>query len=260
MDHPAQASQSGRVQDSKTIPWKDLRTGRGTRRYGCDESTFIPARDLLFSLSGTCYNEDTSTGIALILRFFLLKVTSQILLLSHWLPGWDSGFSLKNDQPIFSFLMKLLLTKRQKSFSFHRPARMSPCTAHSPDLCSQRGRVGLADLQHSRTAREGGRCVFLTYFLGSLDNGKKAAFACVRVDLGCHGLSPCVVPGEATFRQVHVAQWELSERLCISELRGEIGSLRRVLLPGSAKEAKTCLTAHCTKADVRESDLIQSSE
>lgn len=71
MHHPAQASQkSGRVQDSKTVLWKDPRTARGTRRYGCDESTFIPARDLLFSLSVPYYNEGTSTGIALILWFF----------------------------------------------------------------------------------------------------------------------------------------------------------------------------------------------
>lgn len=137
---------------------------------------------------------------------------------------------------------------------------MSPFTTHSPDLCSQRGRVGLADLQHSRTAREGGRCVFLTHFLGSLDNGKKAALACVHADLGCHGLSPCVVPGGGNVQTSACSTVGAVRKTLHLWAPWGIGSLRRVLLPGSAKEAKTYLNTHCTKADVKECDLIQNSE
>lgn len=64
----------------------------------------------------------------------------------------------------------------------------------------------------------------------------------VCADLDCQGLSLCTDPGGSS---THVAQWELSERLHISELCWGITSLPKVLLPGSAKEAKTYVTALC---------------
>ena len=72
MDHPAQASpESARVQVRKencsVYREKTPGTGRVTRRCRCDESTFIPWRDLLFSVSVIYYDEDISTGIALML-------------------------------------------------------------------------------------------------------------------------------------------------------------------------------------------------
>lgn len=72
MDHAAQASpESGKVQVRKencsVYREKTLGTGRVTCRCRCDESTFIPWRDLLFSVSVIYCGEDTSIGIALML-------------------------------------------------------------------------------------------------------------------------------------------------------------------------------------------------
>lgn len=98
----------------------------------------------------------------------------------------------------------------------------------------------------------GGKHDFLTHFLGSPGTGKKQLLR-VLVLVGtvwlCHRAQ---APGEVTSSHARVAQWELSERFCVTGLCWGIASLRFCCLVLLKRQKLTENPRESSQADVRE--------
>lgn len=147
---------------------------------------------------------------------------------------------MKAQHPFLS-LIKLFLAKPGKAFSSPQPALTSPFPTARPELCSQSERS-----PHGRQTR-------LPYAFSGLPwHWKKAAFACSGAGWDCLALSPCTGPGEVTSSHARVAQWELSERFCVTGLCWGIASLRFCCLVLLKRQKLTENPRESSQADVKE--------